>query len=152
MLVEPATFNHLDSWSLLRSALWPDALPAEHQQDIERTFLSGSQSAIAFVAVVEGELIGFAEASLRRDYVNGCKSSPVAFLEGIYVAPAARRRGVAEALVKAVEDWGRSAGCAEFASDTSPENDASQRLHLSLGFEETQRVVFFRKLLNGRGP
>jgi aminoglycoside 6'-N-acetyltransferase I len=30
---------------------------------------------------------------LRRDYVNGCSSSPVGFLEGLYVHPTFRRRG-----------------------------------------------------------
>ena len=149
MIIIPANSDHLGAWSHLRSALWPDALPAEHQHDIERTFLHGGPSAAAFVAVVKGEVVGFAEASLRHDYVNGCKSSPVAFLEGIFVAPTIRRRGIARALCEAVEEWGRGAGCLEFASDTSPENEASQQLHLSLGFEETQRVVFYRKRLNG---
>lgn len=149
MIVMPASSDHLGAWSQLRSALWPDALPAAHRRDIERTFLRGSPSAAAFVAVMEGEVVGFAEASLRHDYVNGCKTSPVAFLEGIFVAPALRRHGIARALCEAVETWGRAAGCSEFASDTSPENAASQQLHLSLGFEETQRVVFYRKRLNG---
>ncbi|WP_407649147.1 aminoglycoside 6'-N-acetyltransferase [Devosia algicola] len=148
-MIEPASLDHVSSWSRLRTALWPSAEPAEHQRDIERIFLHGTQAAIAFMAIVEGEVVGFAEASVRRDYVNGCESSPVAFLEGIYVAPAVRRQGVAKALCNTVEDWGRQLGCPEFASDTSLDNHASQQLHLSLGFEETQRVVFFRKRLNG---
>jgi aminoglycoside 6'-N-acetyltransferase I len=150
MIIKPATREHVGPWSSLRSALWPSAQPADHRRDIERTFFEGNASAVAFVAVVGDAVIGFAEASLRHDYVNGCKTSPVAFLEGIYVAPADRRRGVAKALCGAVEDWGRRAGCSEFASDTAPENLASQRLHMSLGFEETQRVIFFRKLLIGQ--
>jgi aminoglycoside 6'-N-acetyltransferase I len=71
----------------------------------------------------------------------------VAFLEGIYVEPAFRRTGVARQLVQAVEDWAKLAGCSELASDTDIANVASQQLHNALGFSETQRVVYFRKLL-----
>ena len=148
MIVEPASLEHIVAWSHLRHALWPHDSSAAHRRDIERTFFEATKSAVAFVAIIEGEVVGFAEASLRRDYVNGCKSSPVAFLEGIYVAPAARRGGVATALCSAVEVWGKQQGCSEFASDTAPDNHASQRLHLSLGFKETQRVVFFSKRLD----
>ena len=121
----------------------------EHERDIQNAFFNKAKSTAAFVAIMDGELIGFAEASVRRDYVNGCETSPVAFLEGIYVVPANRRQGVANALIAYVEDWGRNQSCVEFASDTPLENDASQRLHAALGFEETQRVVFFRKRIGG---
>jgi len=94
-----------------------------------------------------GEPLGLAEVSVRRDYVNGCASSPVAFLEGLYVCEPARRHGIARALVDAAEAWARSRGFGEFASDARLENDASHAVHASLGFEETERVVFFRKAL-----
>lgn len=74
-------------------------------------------------------------------------STPVAFLEGIYVSPDARRNGVAAALIKEVERWARECGCGELASDALLENDASHAVHRAVGFEETERVVFFRKPL-----
>ncbi|AZW16199.1 GNAT family N-acetyltransferase [Bordetella hinzii] len=91
--------------------------------------------------------VGLAEAALRRDYVNGCETSPVAFLEGLYVVPDSRRQGVGAALCAEIERWGREQGCREFASDTALDNHASQALHRRLGFAETERVVFFRKPL-----
>jgi aminoglycoside 6'-N-acetyltransferase I len=94
-----------------------------------------------------GAAVGLAEASLRTDYVNGASSSPVAFLEGLYVLPGARRRGLARALVENVEDWARSVGCRELASDARIENELSHTVHESLGFGETERVVYFRKEL-----
>ena len=145
MIIQPASISHLGSWCHLRHALWSRMSASEHERDIRKTFFEKTKSTAAFVATLRGELIGFAEASLRHDYVNGCETSPVAFLEGIYVLPANRRQGVAKALCVSVEDWGRDQGCVEFASDASLDNDASHRLHASLGFEETQRVVFFRK-------
>jgi aminoglycoside 6'-N-acetyltransferase I len=108
----------------------------------------GAHDRIAFLAVDgEARIRGFSEAALRRDYVNGCKTSPVAFLEGIYVRPDARGGGVGRALGSAVAAWGREAGCTELASDALLENVDSQTFHLALGFEETERVVYYLRRL-----
>jgi aminoglycoside 6'-N-acetyltransferase I len=82
---------------------------------------------------------------LRYDFVNGCATSPVAFLEGIYVQPDWRRRGVARQLCLAIEEWAAAIGCSEFASDTDLMNGASQQWHLALGFQETERIVYYRR-------
>lgn len=101
-----------------------------------------------FLAVEPGgRTAGFVEASLRTDYVNGTDSSPVAFLEGIYVAPQYRRQGVGRQLVAAVVSWARERGCSELASDAPLDNVVSHAMHAALGFEETERVVYFRKRL-----
>jgi aminoglycoside 6'-N-acetyltransferase I len=129
----------------LRAALWPEA--EDHAGDIAR-MLAAPERFIAFLARDDGGVAtGFAEVSLRHDYVNGCETSPVGFLEGIYVVPAARRRGVARALAAAAEYWAQAKGCREFASDALLDNVDSHRMHAALGFIETERVVAFRKLL-----
>ena len=103
---------------------------------------------MAFVAYGDGgEPIGFIEASLRSDYVNGTSSSPVGFIEGLYVVERARGRGVGRALVQAAERWAREHGCREMASDVLLENESGHAAHRALGFEETDRVVYFRKNL-----
>lgn len=95
----------------------------------------------------QGEALGLIEVSVRHDYVNGTKSSPVGFLEGLYVQPAARRKGVAHALVQAAMQWAKARDCSELASDTSIENQSSQAVHRSLGFVATERVVYFKRQL-----
>jgi aminoglycoside 6'-N-acetyltransferase I len=82
---------------------------------------------------------------LRCPYVNGCETSPVVFLEGIYVEPGARRQGLARRLGEEIEAWGKQAGCTEFASDIRVENRDSHAMHVALGFIETERVIYFRK-------
>jgi aminoglycoside 6'-N-acetyltransferase I len=94
-----------------------------------------------------GEALGLIEVAQRTDYVNGTSSSPVAFLEGIFVSPGARRQGIARALVAKASEWARSQGCREFASDALLENESSHVMHRALGFKESERVVFFRKQL-----
>jgi aminoglycoside 6'-N-acetyltransferase I len=87
--------------------------------------------------------LALAEVSLRHDYVNGTETSPVAFLEGLYVAPRARRQGVARTMLLAVRAWARARGCSELASDTQLENTLSQAVHARLGFTKTECVVYF---------
>lgn len=134
-------------WADLRQALWPHHDIAVHVADIA-DMLAVPQGKINLIArLPDGRAVGLAEAALRHDYVNGCKTSPVAFLEGIYVAPDHRRRGISRQLVAAIEAWARTQGCTEFASDALLANQESHQMHNALGFEETQRVVYFRKLI-----
>jgi aminoglycoside 6'-N-acetyltransferase I len=108
----------------------------------------GTGNRAAFVAEGEsGASAGFADASLRHDYVNGCETSPVAFVEGVYVDPPYRSHGVDRALLAMVEAWGRTMGCAELTSDALLSNDQSHAFHLALDFDETEPVVYFRKAL-----
>jgi len=72
----------------------------------------------------------------------------VACLEGIYVKPAYRRRGIARALCERVAAWARKLGASELASDALLDNTDSHAMHRALGFTETQRVVFFRRTLS----
>lgn len=146
MTIERCTDALLDDWLGLRLALWPEPSAESHCDDI-RDILSRSDCVAFLARDEEGRAIGLAEAALRRDYVNGCETSPVGFLEGIYVVPDQRSRGVAQALCSAVEAWTREHGCSELASDTGLTNIAAQRAHAAMGFEETERVVFYRKRL-----
>jgi aminoglycoside 6'-N-acetyltransferase I len=132
----------------MRAALWSDDGPEAHAGDIAATFLAGDPDQVAFVAEgAEGQLFGFIEASLRRDHVDGCDTSPVAFAEGAYTVPEARGTGIGRALVEAVADWGRAKGCTELGSNALLDNTASHAFHEAIGFEETERVVFFRRTL-----
>ena len=119
---------------------------ATHQREIE-LLVGGRTPFAAWLVLVDADVAGFAEARLRSDPVNGCETSPVAFLEGLWVAAPFRRRGVARAFIAVVEGWARSLGCVEFASDALIDNAFSYVVHLAVGFVETERVVCFRKQL-----
>jgi len=149
--IERAGTRHLAEWAALRAELWPDQGADEHREELAATLASVNDGDFACVALTgEGDCVGFAEAALRSDYVNGCETSPVVFLEGIFVARPHRRSGIAGMLCRAVEDWGRAQGCTEFASDAAIDNAQSHALHRALGFVETERVVYFRKAVGAR--
>jgi aminoglycoside 6'-N-acetyltransferase I len=133
-----------EDWAALRRELWPDA----DDDDIARMLKEPVRFAAFIARTANDGAVGFAEVSLRHDYVNGCETSPVGFLEGIYVVPRFRRRGVAASLVRAVEQWTLAQGASELASDALIDNTDSHRMHAALGFQETERVVGFRKRLS----
>jgi len=139
------------AWSLLREALWPQEDASRHADEIDE-LLSRPHNAVGFLALdADGIARGFAEATLRGDYVNGTDGSPVGFLEGWYVQPEFQREGVGRALIEAVERWTVQCGCSELASDALLDNLDSHRAHEACGLRETERVVYFRKRLRDNG-
>ena len=130
--------------SLLASQMW------EHDpSELEPEFinLTANDEAACFLAFDGTAAVGFAQCQLRHDYVEGCETSPVAFLEGIYVDEAHRRDGIAGMLLSACEEWARSIGCKEFASDCELDNHASHAWHIQAGFTEMNRTIWFAKQL-----
>jgi aminoglycoside 6'-N-acetyltransferase I len=148
MVIENGSPAALDDWLGLRQALWPHHPEAAHRQDIDRQLNDPRRFASFLARGAEARAFGLAEISIRIDHVNGCTTAKVAFLEGIFVQPAARGQGVARALVQAAEGWAARHGCLEFASDTGLSNRKAQSMHVALGFLETERVVFYRKTLS----
>jgi aminoglycoside 6'-N-acetyltransferase I len=132
------------------AALWQDGSLAEHTAEAEAILAGAPPSTmplVIFVAEIDGNVVGFAEVGLRS-HADGCDARrAVGFLEGWYVDAEHRGRGVGRALVGAAEDWARSKGCREFASDTWTDNEASQRAHEALGFEVVDRCVNYKKTL-----
>lgn len=148
MIVVPAQSSHLPQWAQMRIGLWAWDTVEDHAEEAEELFLSANPDRAAFVALnVNGSLSGFAEATIRRDYVEGCDTSPVVFLEGVYVRPEMRRRGIARALSEAVAEWGRTRGATEYASNALLQNADSHAFHTGIGFAETERIVFFKRAL-----
>lgn len=144
-MIRKADFDDLNTLTDLALKLWPDQEYADLRDDLTR--IMESSVAAFFLAEIDGSPVGFAQCQLRRDYVEGTESSPVGYLEGIYVEPAARGSGVAKALLAACEAWAREMGCLEFASDCELTNSGSLAFHLALGFEEANRIICFTKKL-----
>ena len=102
---------------------------------------------VFFIKFENDTAIGFAQCSLRHDYVEGTCTSPVGYLEGIFVEEYFRHNGYAKELLLACQNWAKSKGCTEFASDCEITNTDSLAFHLSLGFEEADRIICFTKKL-----
>jgi aminoglycoside 6'-N-acetyltransferase I len=135
----------------MRKALWPDSSAEEH--DLEVIAILEGRAALTMPLIIlvaetsERQVIGFLEADLRS-HADGCNPArPVGYIEGWYVLESHRHQGVGKRLVAAAEEWARSHGCLEIASDTWIDNETSQRAHEALGYEVVDRCVHYRKSL-----
>ena len=137
-MIVPVTKENENVWAEMCVALWPDMtvdamLRMSHEGLFKNEFLyvDGDQPA------------GFLSLSLRSDYVEGTDSSPVGYIEGLYVKPEFRRKGIAEKLVDHAKEWSKKFDCTELASDTELENTGSQAFHTGVGFTEAGKIVCY---------
>lgn len=144
-MIERVTTATLPQAAALADKLWPGHAPGALRDELVQ--LLGRPDAALFLAVENSGAVGFAQCQLRHDYVEGTHTSPVGYLEGIFVEERARHRGLAARLLAACEAWARAQGCTEFASDCALENTASRHFHAALGFLEAGRIVCFTKPL-----
>ena len=150
LLVRPAQVSDCEALARMRHTLWPEAPVHEHARELA-DILAGKPPGllpyVVLVAQLSDTLVGFAEVGLRSQ-AEGCSPvRPVGYLEGWYVAEAYRRRGIGADLLRAASEWARGEGCTEMASDTTIDNQISQRAHEALGFEAVARSVNYRKPL-----
>ncbi|GAB3011290.1 aminoglycoside 6'-N-acetyltransferase [Spirosoma pulveris] len=143
MEIEPLSRYTLNAVVDLVLELWPDCDLNEELQNYAR--LLSSDNDACFVAKIEDSCVAFVHVSCRYDYVEGSVELPVAYMEGIYVKPAYRKQGIAQKLVRTVEDWAKHKGLTQLASDTELMNVASIDFHKKTGFEEVERIVCFIK-------
>ena len=131
--------------SALVKLVWSEHSP-EALTRILKNYMASEESAV-FTEIVDGEYAGVALCCLRHDYVEGCATSPVGYLEGVSIREEYRHRGIAGRLVAECEQWAREQGCTEFASDCALTNTASLGFHLAVGFQEENRIICFKKTL-----
>jgi aminoglycoside 6'-N-acetyltransferase I len=148
MKISQVTELDVREWLALALELWPDYTAAEMEVGLLDLLHSDRESGF-LVRDDNGTAIAFMNLSLRNDYVPGANHRPVAYLEGIYVKPEYRHRGVGAALIKYAERWAFDRGCTELASDALVDNTASHEFHEKIGFQEVERTVFFIKSVTG---
>ena len=137
-MIVSVTKENEKAWAELCVELWPDltvdsALRMSHEGTFKNEFLY----------LEEGEPVAIINLSVRNDYVEGTDSSPVGYIEGLYVKPGFRRKGIAEKLVEHAKEWSEKCGCTELASDCTLDNTASQEFHKSIGFKEVNKIVCY---------
>ena len=137
-----------DSSAIARLAIqmWEDNTIEDLSEEVKE-IMSSDESAY-FLLELDEKVVGFAQCQLRHDYVEGTESSPVGYLEGIFIEEAYRKQGYAKELLKKCESWAKEMGCREFASDCELDNEVSLAFHLKMGFIEANRVICFTKKIS----
>lgn len=144
-MIKAATLADAGAIAEMAVKLWPEHTMEELKKEFED--IIGGGKSVVILLVLEEQPVGFAQCQLRNDYVEGTGSSPVGYLEGIFIEQDFRRRGHAGELLAACEDWARDQGCTEFASDCELDNRDSLAFHLNMGFAEANRIICFTKKL-----
>lgn len=144
-MVKEATEKELNVLAEMAVIMW-NSHSTEELVDKFVDVLNNDEAQI-FLKYIQNIPIGFAQCGLRHDYVEGTDSSPVGYLEGVFVKEEYRRCGFAKELLSACEQWAKEQGCTEFASDCELFNDTSLRFHKAMGFQEVNRIICFNKLL-----
>lgn len=144
-MIKKANNTHTAILANLAAELWPKH--SVEELATEFTELLSRRDRAIFIKMTDDVVVGFAECSVRSDYVEGTSRSPVGYLEGIYVKKQYRNCGYAKELLYACENWAKEYGCNEFASDTELINTKSISFHLHVGFQEANRIVCFVKNL-----
>lgn len=142
-MIKQAVIEEASSAAYLALQLWPENNLETFEADMKNYILS--EDAVIFLAYEGQDAIGFAQCQLRTDYVEGTDSSPVGYLEGLYVLDTYRFKGIAKLLVAHCEQWAKQLGCTQFASDCELDNTVSIKMHGKLGFVEANRIVCFVK-------
>ena len=107
-----------------------------------RTFIAArmarAESVIWLVQDAQGQIAGFCQL-----YPSFCSvaAAPILVLYDLFVAPGARRSGLAEALMQAAQDYATAQGVARMDLTTAHTNTPAQALYESLGW---RRDTVFR--------
>lgn len=144
-MIKKAENNELKALAKLAVMLWQNHSINELINEFSEMMANGK--AQFFLKYDNDMPVGFAQCQLRYDYVEGTSTSPVGYLEGIFVMKGYRDKGYAKELLAACEAWAKENGCHEFASDCEIDNIDSFHFHKAMNFTEANRIICFTKTL-----
>ena len=143
--IKKASAEDAEAVAVMAAKMWTNHTADELAEGFAAAI--NSPDSAVFLLSDDDKAIGFAQCGLRHDYVEGTNSSPVGYLEGIFVEEPYRKQGCAKQLLECCEEWVKEKGCSEFASDCEHDNEISRQFHLGLGFREANRIICFTKQL-----
>ncbi|MDR7870695.1 MAG: GNAT family N-acetyltransferase [Tissierellaceae bacterium] len=137
-----ASNENLDQLTELALALWSN----NEKQDLIKSdliYIIGHLSNRVLLAKSDEDYIGFIHMSIRNGFVEGADTSPVGYVEGIYVKPDFRRKGVAKELYHAGLEWLRSKKCTQIGADIGIDSNMCPDFYLDIGFKEANRIICY---------
>ena len=143
MSIVNADINNLKEWTDLAILLFPDST-FDQEFDLHKKILA-SENEIGLLYQKDNLYVGFMHLSIRNDYVNGTDTSPVVFIEAIYVLPDYRKQGIGKEFIRYAENYAKQKRITQLASDCFIDNNLSENFHKSCGFIEKERVICFVK-------
>jgi aminoglycoside 6'-N-acetyltransferase I len=116
MIIRPIEPSDARTWETMRRDMWPEH-PESHALEIAAFFEGTLAEPQAVFVAQEGQtILAVAELSIRNDIGDLC-GKRVGYVEGLYIAPLFRGRGIVRQLLRASKQWAQQNGCDAFASD-----------------------------------
>ncbi len=144
-MVQKARKEDLKILANLAVLMWDSHSVSELMAEFSEIISNGKSQ---FFLKYENDIpIGFAQCQLRYDYVEGTTTTPVGYLEGVFIKDGYRNKGYAKELLSECEAWAKENDCKEFASDCEINNIDSFQFHKAMNFTEANRIICFTKEL-----
>ncbi|GGA78185.1 aminoglycoside 6'-N-acetyltransferase [Ornithinibacillus halotolerans] len=138
--------NHLNELVHLAMKLYKNSSSLELKSEFQNSLSSPKVKFLLYI--IDKKAVGFIHLSIREDYVEGAQYSPTGYIEGVYVEPEHRRKGISTKLFNSGKEWLIENGCKQIGSDMEIDNQDSYPFHISLGFREAGRIITFIKDLD----
>jgi GNAT superfamily N-acetyltransferase len=116
------------------------ALPVEITQTTWSRFFDAQEPVYAVVAEKEGQLVGLVHYLFHRSTIH---IQPVCYLQDLFTNEAMRGQGVGRALIEAVYERARIAGCSRVYWQTHESNLTAMKLYDKVA--ERSGFVVYRK-------
>lgn len=139
-MIEKVSVKNKEEFEQILKKLWQNATLKSCKQDAKTT--------AQFIYKKDGKVVGFITCSIKREYVPGCHTRKVGYLEGIYVLFEYRNQNIGSKLINQFEIWAKKKGCKELASDLEIDNEASLQFHNKMGYEIAEKTIHLVKNIN----
>ena len=108
----------------------------------------GRGESVVFLAHEDGRGLGLTQLYPSWDSLS---AAPLFVLYDLYVAPEARRRGVARELLDAARRHAAAAGASKVVLSTAVDNQSAQRLYQSVGYIRDDAFYYYELPLQPMG-
>lgn len=135
LTIRPATVADLDTLAPLFDAyrvFYAQPSDLTRAREFLQQRLSQSQSTV-LLAQLDGAAAGFTQL---YPLFSSVRTAPLWLLNDLYVAPQARRRGVAQGLLQAAAEFARAQGAAGLMLETARDNAPARALYRAAGWSE----------------
>ena len=143
MKIKSISKENITVLTALMLKLWTDCNFEEEYRNCQKILRSDNET--CFLIKNDHQYIGFIQMALRLEHIEGATTSPVGYVEGIYIEPDFQEQGLGRQLMKVGEQWAKSKGCTQIGSDVELTNPSSILFHKKVGFQEVNRIACFVK-------